>query len=404
MKRNRILALLLALVMVLSLCACGKKEENAAPAPSKPAASEPAAPKGPDAAGKYTAVQAVMMGMTMAGDDVPDFQIDLKDGGKGTVTIDGDSDETAWTLSGDQLTLEVDGEKMTGKLDGDVIVFDDMLGMGFQMTFARDGSPSADPALWVSAEAEAAEAELIGVWTSYEVLDLMDEDASGEYDPEGMVLDIREDNTVGCYWQGQDLGDQEWNFMGGSVYLDNGIDFSFTDSGDLEVCFNDYDICPSYLTYHCRKGGEVPADAAPASGGEKSGDDASGGDEPSDVYAGEEGRIPAVGIPGGVLYDCIGFSLDAVLYRSDGTWMVLGDSAAAISFEGGPVVEYDVQTMSNAVIFHGGDDSLPTGLADGDMIVLNREACSYYMLKDGGTPGPQYDFLNEAELLDPPVG
>ncbi len=47
---KKTLALLLALVMVLALCACGAKEDAPAAAPAAPEAAAPAAPAAPEAA------------------------------------------------------------------------------------------------------------------------------------------------------------------------------------------------------------------------------------------------------------------------------------------------------------------------------------------------------------------
>lgn len=134
MKKTRMkwAALSLALVLTLGLAACGGGEEES------------------PYAGTYTCVSAQAMGLTMTGESLAEFGFDtiavtLKSGGSGTVEFDGDSDSLTWTLDEQTgaLTLDIDGETLEGTLKDDTIVFADFVGMGVEMTLAKDGAQPA---------------------------------------------------------------------------------------------------------------------------------------------------------------------------------------------------------------------------------------------------------------------
>ena len=59
--------------------------------------------------------------------------------------FDGDSDSLTWTLDEQNgaLTLDIDGETLEGTLKDDTIVFADFVGMGVEMTLAKDGAQPA---------------------------------------------------------------------------------------------------------------------------------------------------------------------------------------------------------------------------------------------------------------------
>ena len=87
--------------------------------------------------GKYESVSGEMMGITLTGEDISGWAIDLQEGGKGTMEVDGESAGMKWTLEGNQITVSVEGEEMTGTIEGNQLVFDDILGMGMKITFEK---------------------------------------------------------------------------------------------------------------------------------------------------------------------------------------------------------------------------------------------------------------------------
>ena len=90
--------------------------------------------------GKYVSVSGEMMGMTLTGDDVSGWAIELNNGGKGKMEVDGESANIKWSLEGETVTVSVEGEEMTGTFEGDNLIFDDVLGMGMKLTFAKEGT------------------------------------------------------------------------------------------------------------------------------------------------------------------------------------------------------------------------------------------------------------------------
>lgn len=124
---KRLLAILLSIVMVLSLAACGGS-----------AAEDPNA-------GKYIGVSAAVGGFSMPmGDVYPgETWIELKSGGKGSIMLDGEDFSFKWTLDGECLTITVEGVDSVGTLKNGAIVID-LMNMGCVMTFQLEGGSIAD--------------------------------------------------------------------------------------------------------------------------------------------------------------------------------------------------------------------------------------------------------------------
>lgn len=123
---KKIIALLLALAMLLSLAACGGSEEE-----------------DPNA-GMYYGTNATVMGFSMPMSEVYEGEtwVELKNGGKGTIMLDGDDFSMKWKLEGETFTLTVEGEDSVGTLvDGIITV--DLMNMGCVMEFRKEGAVSA---------------------------------------------------------------------------------------------------------------------------------------------------------------------------------------------------------------------------------------------------------------------
>ena len=129
-----ILTAMSIIVFMLMISGCGKKEPD------------------PDS-GVYRGVSAQMMGVSMSIDDLYEggVSFELKDGGKGTCTLDGTDYRIKWTLDGNTFHAEGGGAEFDGTLSNGVMELEDLLGMGIDMTFICDelydgtsdsGSPS----------------------------------------------------------------------------------------------------------------------------------------------------------------------------------------------------------------------------------------------------------------------
>ncbi len=130
---KKLLAILLAMALLLSLAACGKDEDPHA--------------------GKYIGIAAEMMGMEMPMSEVYDGEnyLELKSGGKGTLTLEGDSYKVKWSLEGEDLTVTVDGEDSDGTLKNGVISVD-FMDMGLILTFEKEKTPAKEGSLAAAME------------------------------------------------------------------------------------------------------------------------------------------------------------------------------------------------------------------------------------------------------------
>ena len=122
MKRN--IALLLALVMVFTLVACGGKTDN------------------DTNLGKYVGATVEVFGEDVNISEIyPDGEnyIELRSGGKCVFTLDGDSASGKWKLDGSDIILTVEDADPTGTLKDGVLTID-FWGEGITMTFVKDGA------------------------------------------------------------------------------------------------------------------------------------------------------------------------------------------------------------------------------------------------------------------------
>lgn len=119
---KKITALLLAVVMLLSLAACGGGE----PDPN---------------AGIYQGIRGEMDGIVLTMEELfpGESYLELKNGGKAELVLEGDKISGKWTLEGDKFNLVVEGEDCPGTLKDGIITFD-FTGIGMYLTFAKDGA------------------------------------------------------------------------------------------------------------------------------------------------------------------------------------------------------------------------------------------------------------------------
>lgn len=160
------LLLMVAALMVLPLAACGGGGSSSS--------DDGAAAETDPALGVYNSVAGEMMGVTLTGDDISGFSVELKDGGKAVLNVEGSSANGTYTLDGEAITLSVEGEELTGTLANDVLVFEDFMGMGLKLTLAKEGS-DAENANYASEEEQA----IVGSWKSTSVTDVLGNEVSG---------------------------------------------------------------------------------------------------------------------------------------------------------------------------------------------------------------------------------
>ena len=105
--------------MLLSLVACGSSE----PDPN---------------AGIYYGTYGTYSGFSMAADKLFEggCSLELKNGGKGEITLGADSFNIKWSLDGEAITVSIQGEESVGTLKDGIIQIE-FLGMGLELTFEK---------------------------------------------------------------------------------------------------------------------------------------------------------------------------------------------------------------------------------------------------------------------------
>ena len=200
---KRLLAILLILAMLLSLAACGGSAEE-----------------DPNA-GKYIGIRAAVGGFSMPMSDIYSGEtwIELKSGGKGTITLDGDSFSLKWALEGESITITLEGVDSVGTLKNGAIVMD-LMNMGCVMTFQKEGAAveeNADGALKNDLKdklnnntAAPQEHSELGLYygTTYEyneqvfnMTDIYNSLCSLELLEDGKCVFILGEETIDCTWR-----------------------------------------------------------------------------------------------------------------------------------------------------------------------------------------------------------
>ena len=210
---KKILALLLALAMLLSLAACGETEED------------------PNA-GKYIGISAAVGGFAMPMDEVYEGEtwLELKAGGKGSIMLDGDDFKLKWSLEGEEITITLEGVSSVGTLKDGLITID-LMDMGCVMEFLKEGAelPAPEPTY-----------QDAGYWELIRIDGATPEESISEEDMAlvktmGMImyLELLEDGT-GLLYMEEEL---PVTWMDGTItFLDDNMDVGYTlEDGTLTV-------------------------------------------------------------------------------------------------------------------------------------------------------------------------
>ena len=227
---KKIVSLFLTITMVLSLVACG------------------GGGRADDAyVGKWISVAGTAMGFTLTGEDIEGFDLDLEAGGKGTMSVDGEAAKIKWTNDDTTLTLSVSGEEFVGNIGKDTLVFVNLMNLGMDLTFAKEGTDAAKPENFLPEN----EKKLLGSWTSYKVTDVLGDDVSGEVAADALKMTFNSDHTVDIEFGGEAISAQKWSMLDDWGSLDDSdYDFSWSVVGEeIEVTYNGDD----YWIFTCAK-------------------------------------------------------------------------------------------------------------------------------------------------------
>ena len=214
---RRVFSIILALVMVISISACG----------SSGRADEALV-------GKYIAVTGTSMGMTLSGEDMAGFTLDLKSGGKVTMDVEGSSTNGKWVNDDTTITLTIENTEMVGKLGEDTIIFEgilkELVGISMDLKFAKEGTDAAKPENFLPDEEKA----LLGDWIGASVTDALDEDVSGEISPDVMKATLNADHTCTITYQGEEIAKPKWSYYSGMVNFEGDVSGGASLYGDYK--------------------------------------------------------------------------------------------------------------------------------------------------------------------------
>ncbi len=160
--------------------------------------------------GVWTADEITMMGLTMNPADIyPDgISLELKSSGKCTLTLDGDDYNADYEIDGTMFTIIDGGDEFSGTIDGNIITITNLLDLGLDIVFVKDGTTDDNSQGTGAAGAEIDESNLTGnyILSSMTTAGVtMNYDAIQQAEIE-MTLEINgEDGTLVAYGSSSDV-------------------------------------------------------------------------------------------------------------------------------------------------------------------------------------------------------
>lgn len=123
-----ILSIVLTATMMLAFAACGGKSADS------------------EYEGTYIAIEGEIAGLTVDKDSLEDYNYSLviNDDETATLCALGKDFECSWKADDTSITLTNDGTDIVGTIDEDIVTFDDLLGSGAKIIFAKEGSDAAE--------------------------------------------------------------------------------------------------------------------------------------------------------------------------------------------------------------------------------------------------------------------
>lgn len=211
--------------------------------------------------GHYIAVVGEMMGIALVGDDLSGFSFDLESGGKGKIAVDGESHGIKWQNDDSTVTITVDKTDIVGTRTTDAFTVENMLDMGMNLTFAKEGSEAAKPDAYLPEKDKF----MLGDWQSDSVGDVLGNPVEGMAD-DALQMTFTGDYQVKVTLSGEDKGTYKWSNLSSWGNVD---DESFKLSWDiqedgLEVTYNNAE---GYYVFHCPKDGASSSGAGASASG-----------------------------------------------------------------------------------------------------------------------------------------
>lgn len=237
-KKFSLFVVLAMLVSMLSLAGCGGGGDSASSKYD----------------GTWVAVSADMGEIQMDVDEIGGMEFTITGSGKADMVIDGEEFKIKWEEEGDIFTLNIDGELSEGTIGENIITFEDMLGMGMTIIFAKEGTDAMDPFNYWPEE----EKNMVGEWTADSATDVLKtplDTVGGMAIADALHLSFAKDHQVAVTYLGQNLGSFPWSVDLGYCIIDTeGQNYSLyvtiNDDGTIQI---DYSDANDYTMFHCVK-------------------------------------------------------------------------------------------------------------------------------------------------------
>lgn len=198
--------------------------------------------------GKYVSVVGEAYGMALTGEDIAGFSLELMSGGKAKMTIDGDTESAKWTNDDTNITLTISVTDVVGEIGTDTIKFVNLLDMGMDLTFAKEGTDAAKPENYLPEKDKS----MLGKWKSYTVTDILGDDMSDSIDPGWLELEFTADHIASLKMDGEDVGSLKWSLMGDYGTFEDDDRFTFEIQGE-EIEFTYINDSGDYTISMCKK-------------------------------------------------------------------------------------------------------------------------------------------------------
>lgn len=197
--------------------------------------------------GKYISVAGEALGVAMTGENIAGFGLELQEGGKATITIDGETENIKWTNDDTNITLKISGKDVVGEIGTDTIKFVNLLDMGMDLTFAKEGTDAADPVHYLPENDKL----MVGKWKSYKVADVLGDDMSNVVSPEYLDIEFTADHKALMTVDGQAVEPMTWSLLGKFGSFEEEEDFTFEIVGE-EIEFTII-ADDNYFVFTCKK-------------------------------------------------------------------------------------------------------------------------------------------------------
>lgn len=169
--------------------------ETTAPAPAQ--TPEPAPASGEEALlGTYYAVKGEAFGVEVPIESMWEkgFSIELQQAGRASVQVNEASADASWSVEADRITVSIPGLELSGTIEDDDLIIEDVYGTGVTLYFSKnpsqlavsEPSPTAEPQA-VTGDYSSWSGDYYGWWVAYDAGGTYDEYVSHAWDVCGTI-------------------------------------------------------------------------------------------------------------------------------------------------------------------------------------------------------------------------